>query len=58
MLDLKHLLSLFSKEFFSSAGWNLIGQIVVRASNFLITIIVARNIGVTDYAFYSYFIGI
>lgn len=50
--------SFYSKDFINGLGWNFIGQIVVRLSNLLTTIIVARKLAVNDFGYFSYFIGI
>lgn len=52
------LVKSFSGEFLNGIGWNLSGQVVTRLANMLTAVIVARNISLSEFAFYSYFVGV
>ncbi len=54
----KRIVNSFSLEFLIGIGWNLSGQVVTRIANMLTAIIVARNVSLSEFAFYSYFIGV
>ena len=54
----KRIVNSFSLEFLNGIGWNLSGQVVTRIANMLTAIIVARNVSLSEFAFYSYFIGV
>lgn len=54
----KRIVNSFSLEFLNGIGWNLSGQVVTRIANLLTAVIVARNVSLSEFAFYSYFIGV
>jgi O-antigen/teichoic acid export membrane protein len=54
----KRIADSFSVEFLTGIGWNLSGQVVTRIDNMLTAVIVARNVSLSEFAFYSYFIGV
>lgn len=54
----KRIVNSFSLEFLNGIGWNLSGQVVTRIANMLTAVIVARNVSLSEFAFYSYFVGV